>query len=53
MNKAEVVTAMAEKSSLSKKDCETALNAMTEADIDALKEDEKVQVVGFGSFYLR
>lgn len=50
MNKMELVSAMAEKSGLSKKDCEAALNAMTEAVTDALKEDDKVQLVGFGSF---
>ena len=50
MNKMELVSAMAEKSGLSKKDCEAALNAMTEAVTDALKVDDKVQLVGFGSF---
>ncbi len=50
MNKIELVTAMAEKSGLSKKDCETALNAVTEVVTDALKGDCKVQLMGFGSF---
>lgn len=50
MNKMELVAAMAEKSGLPKKDCEAALNALTEAVADALKAEEKVQLVGFGSF---
>lgn len=53
MNKIELVAAMAEKSSLSKKDCETALNAMTEAVTAALKAEDKVQLVGFGSFEVK
>ena len=50
MNKVELIAAMAEKAGLSKKDCETTLNAMTEAITNALKAGEKVQLVGFGSF---
>ena len=53
MNKVELIGAMAEKSGLPKKSCETALNAMTEAVIDALKDDDKVQLVGFGSFEVK
>lgn len=53
MNKMDLVSAMAEKSGLSKKDCETALNAMTEAVTDALKAEDKVQLVGFGSFEVK
>ena len=50
MNKSELVTAMAEKSRLSKKDCEAALDAFVAAIGDALKNGEKVQLVGFGAF---
>ncbi len=53
MNKMDLVTAMAEKSGLSKKDCKTALNAMTETVTDALKAEDKVQLVGFGSFEVK
>lgn len=53
MNKVELVAAMAERSGLSKKDCETALNAMTESVTAALKADDKVQLVGFGSFEVK
>ena len=50
MNKSELVTAMAEKSRLSKKDCEAALDAFVAAIGDALKSGDKVQLVGFGAF---
>ena len=50
MNKTELITAMVEESGLSKKDCETALNAFITATEKALKEGDKVQLVGFGSF---
>jgi len=50
MNKAELVSAAAEKAGLSKKDAEAALNAALEAITEALAQDDKVQLVGFGSF---
>jgi len=53
MNKTELTMAMAEKSGLTKKDCEMALNAMTEAITAALKAGDKVQLVGFGSFEVK
>lgn len=53
MNKNELLTAMAEKSSLSKKDCEAALDAFTSAVGDALKSGDKIQLVGFGTFEVR
>lgn len=53
MNKLELVAAMAEKSGLSKKDCETALGALTETVANALKAGDKVQLVGFGSFEVK
>lgn len=46
MNKSELITAMSEKSSLSKKDCEAALDAFVSAVGDALKSGDKVQMVG-------
>ena len=48
MNKAELINAAAEKAELSKKDTETAVNAV----FDVTKGD-KVQLVGFGSFEVR
>ena len=53
MNKSELITAMVEESGLSKKDCETALNAFITATEKALKEGDKVQLVGFGSFEVK
>jgi len=53
MNKTELVAAMAEKSGLSKKNAEAALNALTSAVEGALKKGDKVQLVGFGTFEVR
>ena len=50
MNKTELVSAIAEKSELSKKDAEKALNAFIEAVTDELKNGSKVHLVGFGTF---
>ena len=50
MNKTELVAAMAENADLSKKDAEKALKAFIEVVTDDLKKDEKVQLVGFGTF---
>ena len=50
MNKAELVAAVAEKTALSKKDSEKAVNATFEAISEALSKGSKVQLVGFGSF---
>lgn len=53
MNKSELVAIMAEKASLSKKDAEGALNAFVDAVKDAVKKNDKVQLVGFGTFESR
>lgn len=53
MNKAELIAAIAEKAELSKKDTEAAINAMVDVITAALKDDDKVQLVGFGSFETR
>lgn len=53
MNKSELITAMAEKSELTKKDTEKALNAFIETVTEALSEEERVQLVGFGTFEVR
>ena len=50
MNKTELIAAVAEKSELSKKDAEKAVNAVFATIVDAMKADEKVSLVGFGSF---
>ena len=53
MNKTELIAAVAEKGGLSKKDAEKALSATIETIIDAVKADDKVQLVGFGTFEQR
>ena len=50
MNKTELITAMAEASGLTKKDCDTALNAFVDTLQTALKSGDKVQLLGFGTF---
>ena len=53
MNKAELIASMAEKSGLTKKDTEKAINSFMESVSDALVKGEKVQLVGFGTFDVR
>ena len=53
MNKTELIAAVAEKTALSKKDSEAAVNAAICAITGALKKEEKVQLVGFGSFEVK
>ena len=50
MNKTELIAAMAEKTELTKKDTERALKAFIDVVTDELKQGEKVQLVGFGTF---
>lgn len=50
MNKAGIVSAMANDSGLTKRECEIALNSFMRVVEDALADEEKVQLVGFGSF---
>ncbi|MEG1559815.1 MAG: HU family DNA-binding protein [Clostridia bacterium] len=53
MNKTEIIEMVAKSSELTKKDSEKAVNAMLSAIIGALKEGNKVQLVGFGAFEVR
>ena len=50
MNKSQLVKALAEKSGLSVKDSKEAVNAFVEAFVDAILEDERIEIRGFGSF---
>jgi len=50
MNKTEVISAMAEKAEISKKDAEKALTAFTEVVTNELVDGNKVHLVGFGTF---
>ena len=53
MNKSDLVSMIAAKSNLTKKDSESALNAFVETVQTALKKGEKIQLVGFGTFEVR
>ena len=53
MNKAELITSMAEESQLTKKDAEAALKAFIDSVQEALEGGDKVQLVGFGTFETR
>ena len=53
MTKAELITAVAEKTELTKKDSEKAVSAVFEAITDTLKNGDKVSLVGFGTFEVK
>ena len=53
MNKTELIAAVAEKAEISKKDSEKALKAFIDVVTDELKNGEKIQLVGFGTFEAR
>ena len=50
MNKTELITAVAEKTGLTKKDAERVVSATFETITETLKKGDKVQVFGFGNF---
>jgi DNA-binding protein HU-beta len=50
MNKAELIDAMAAGSGLTKADAKKALDSFVEATAEALKNGDKISLVGFGSF---
>jgi len=53
LNKTELISSVAEKSELTKKDAEKAVNALFASVEEALTAGEKVQLVGFGTFEVR
>ena len=53
MNKAELISVVAEKTGFTKKDSDLAVNAALDAITDALVAGEKVQLVGFGTFEVK
>jgi DNA-binding protein HU-beta len=53
MNKTEIVASVAEKTGFSKKDSETALNALLDTIKQEVAAKNKVQIIGFGTFELR
>ena len=50
MNKSELINALADKTQISKKNAEKALNSFVETITGALTDGEKVQLIGFGTF---
>jgi len=53
MNKAELINAIAAQTGLSKKDTESTLNSFVNVVSDELAKEEKVQLIGFGTFETR
>ena len=53
MTKVELIAAVANEANLTKKDAEAAVNSALNAITNALKEGDKVALVGFGTFEVR
>ena len=53
MTKTELIAQMAEKTGLTKKDCESVLSAFIDSVTESLENGDKVQLVGFGTFEVR
>ena len=53
MNKTELIAAVAEKATISKKDAENAVSAVIASITESLAGGEKVQIAGFGTFEQR
>ncbi len=53
MNRSELVKSMAAKTGLTAKQADAALTAFVDSLTEAFKLDEKVQLVGFGTFELK
>ncbi|HDX9637275.1 TPA: HU family DNA-binding protein [Bacillus cereus] len=53
MNKTELTKVVAEKSELTQKDAAAATQAVLDAITNALANQEKVQILGFGTFEVR
>jgi len=53
MNKTTLIAQIAEKSGLTRKQAEAALNALTDTITETLKAGDKVQMMGFGSFEIK
>ncbi len=53
MNKTELIAAVSENAGLTKKDTERVINAAIDAITASLREGEKVQISGFGTFEIK
>ena len=53
MNKTELASVVAEKANITKKDADAAVSAVFDAIKEALAEDDKVAIIGFGTFSVK
>jgi len=53
VNKTDLVSSVAEKAELTKKDAEKAVNALLASIEESLASGDKIQLVGFGTFEVR
>lgn len=53
MNKTDLVKAVAQKADMTQKDAEKAINSVFAAIEEALANDDKVQIIGFGTFEVK
>jgi integration host factor beta subunit len=53
MTKSELISAVAEKAGIRKKDAEASINAFIEVVTEALKKGDKVEIRGFGTFLMK
>jgi DNA-binding protein HU-beta len=53
MTKSEIISEVAAKTGMTKKDSDTAVNAVFDAIVSALSSGDKVQIVGFGTFEVK
>ena len=53
MNKTELTNQVAEKAGISKADAKNAVDAVFEAVKEAMAAEEKVQIIGFGTFFVK
>lgn len=53
MNKTDLVNVIAQETEVKKKDVEAVVNATLDAIVAALKEGDKVQLIGFGTFEVK
>ena len=51
MNKADLVNVIAQKAGMTKVDAKKAVEAFMEASAEALRNGERISLVGFGTFY--
>lgn len=53
MNKTDLVNVVSAETEVSKKDVDAVVNATLDAIVNALKEGDKVQLIGFGTFEVK